>query len=158
MHTLIHAYIRTYVRTYVHKYIHKYIRIIHTYVHVQHMYYACCSHKVAAGLPFGTKDTAPFAISAGLHPGGVTTFPLAGLRWRWNKILQTTNSLQPGMWYYFFPLIIESLKLPNLSQDLIWKRFWDWGIPQELASNPPRTGLKTSSWWRIFCGFSLSYI
>ncbi len=172
MHTLIHAYIRTYVHKYIHKYMHTHIHAcmhtcihtyVHTYVHVQHMYYACCSHKVATGLPCGTKDTAPFAISAGLHPGGVTTFPLAGLRWGHFFLesspsgdetkLNPPNKQLPTTWdvVLFFPSdnwVFEASKSCH--------RIW-FGKGLGLG-NPPRTGLKTSSWWRIFCGFSSSYI
>ena len=106
--------------------------------------------KVAAGHPFGTKDTSPFSFSAGLHPGGLATLPLAGLRW-WNKILQTTPyNVGFGRFYPFWHL--DSLKLPIIGESpknrprnfKLVQGFSCFFIFLDLASNS--SGLRVL-WW-----------
>lgn len=58
-----------------------------------------------------------FSISAGLHAGGLTTLPLAGLRWMKQNL---------GRFYPFSYL--DYLKLPNPFLEFDWEKY------QEQAS------------------------
>lgn len=65
-----------------------------------------------------------FSISAGLHAGGLTTLPLAGLRWMKQKSSKpiTPHNLRFGRFYPFWYLdILDCLKLPNPFFESDWE-------------------------------------